>query len=39
MSSKLISHIKICHMSLGPQDNDKFPIQNLWLIAFIKINK
>ena len=41
MSSKLASHwhIKICHVSFGPQDKDKFPIQNLWIIIFIKINK
>ena len=39
MSSKLASHwhIKICHVSFGPQDKDKFPIQNLWVIIFIKI--
>ena len=41
MSSKLTSHwhIKICHVSFGLQDKDKFPIQNLWVIIFIKINK
>ena len=33
-------HIKICHVSFGPQDKDKFPIQNLWIIIFInKENK
>ena len=26
-------------MSFGLQDKDKFPIQNLWIIIFIKINK
>ena len=25
-------HIKICHVSFGPQDKDKFLIQNLWII-------
>ena len=38
MLSKLIlhSHIEICHVSLGPQDKDKSPIQSLWIIIFIK---
>ena len=27
------------HVSFGLQDKDKFPIQNLWIIIFIKINK
>ena len=26
-------------MSFDLQDKDKFPIQNLWIIIFIKINK
>ena len=30
-------HIEICHVSLGPQDKDKSPIQSLWIIIFIKI--
>ena len=32
-------HIEICHVSFGPQDKDKSPIQSLWLIIFIKIKK